>query len=123
MNDVNELIDYDFWMLAIVIINLLITIGVGGYSFFKQRSAVTDHAIKEVHAKFDDKHEQAEKRHQSLHEKVIKLEARPTHKQEIIAIHERINNVAEGQQNLEGRFDETSQAVKRIHDYLITKGS
>lgn len=118
-----QTIDYEFWKLVVAIVNLLGVIVVGAYTYVTRQSDQNSKRINEVEQGHKDTVKIVWEKHDELKERVAKLEARPEHDQEIIEIHKRINTVAESQKNLEGRFGETSQAVNRMHDYLINKGS
>ena len=115
-------LDIDYWMLVFVIANFVLVVSGIVWNFFDRRDRVTKQAVDDVNAKIEAHSKDSHRLHIEIKERVTKLEERPRHDQEIVAIHNRINSVAEGQKNLEGRFSETSQAVSRMHDYLMNKG-
>ena len=55
--------------------------------------------------------------------RVITLEQQPDHDKSISEVHIRLNGISREVSTLSGEFKQTSEAVKRMHDYMISKGN
>ena len=97
------------------VINMVATFSVFIYIALTRKSQVNETRIN----KFE---EHVSKDFQDVKTRVTKLENQPNHDQGIVDIHKRLNGISREVSSLSGEFKQTSEAVKRIHDYMINKG-
>lgn len=117
-------IDYEFWKFWIMVLNFVGTVGLSAYVILTNRSRVNTSLIKAIETDFLTKHSDQSEKHEELKERVTRMEERipKDQKEDLVLIHSRLNKLSDEQHTLAGEFKQTSEAVKRIHDYLITKG-
>ncbi|PIP98537.1 MAG: hypothetical protein COW76_20460 [Shewanella sp. CG18_big_fil_WC_8_21_14_2_50_42_11] len=117
-------IDYEFWKFWIAVLNFFGTVVLAAYIFVTSRSRVNTSSIKSIETEFLAKHSDIVQKHDEIKDRVIRMEERlpKDQKEDLVLIHNRLNKLSDEQHTLSGEFKQTSEAVKRIHDYLITKG-
>lgn len=114
--------NYQEWKFWLDVLQMVATFALFVYVVLTRKSDNNSALITKMQEEQKVANNDHKERHESLKERVVRIEGRPNHEQEIVDIHKRINGVAEGQSKLAGRFDETAEAVKRIHDYMINRG-
>jgi len=118
-----QAIDYEFWKFVLSMANFLGLIVVGAYTVLTRQSDQNSKLISQIQNDHREAFETLWTRHDHLKDRLIKLESRPGYDEEISEIHRRLNAITRELSLLTGSFTQTSEAVKRMHDYLITKGS
>ncbi|NPA72690.1 MAG: hypothetical protein GXO35_07660 [Gammaproteobacteria bacterium] len=108
-------LDYEAAKFWLSVIQIFATLALFVYVAVTRKSQVNEKRIdsfeKHVNSGFED-----------IKDRVIRLEEKPDHNQEINDVHKRLNGISREVSQLSGEFKQTSEAVKRMHDYMINKG-
>lgn len=100
-----------FWL---TIINMIATLCVFLYMVLTRKSQVNAAKLETFEKEMVDLVG-------NINERTIRLEERPDHRPDVADLHKRLGGISRDLSEMKGEFNQTSEAVKRMHDYMINR--
>ena len=115
-------INYSEWKFWLDTLQVVATILLGIYVFVTRKSQVNEARINQLENHTINEIKTISVELHKIDTRVTKVEQKSDPQAEIKEVHRRLNAITRDLSSLSGEFKQTSEAVKRIHDYMMTRG-